>query len=505
VRGAGLVLVAAGCASGSCGERAAAPPEAEARPLNVLLLCVDDLRPELGCYGAPGARTPNVDALAARGLRFDRAYCSIASCGPSRVALLTGLRPETSGARKQWSDYRELVPEVVALPELFLRAGWETAALGKIHHGGGELDDERSWSAPPWRPSRWQRYYALPESRAAVAAAEAEWERQDAEPRVLAWEAPDVPDGELPDGMIADEAIRFLRRERERPFFLAVGFLKPHLPFVAPQRFWELHPPESVDLSRAPELPTGAPAYASNESIELLAFRSIEERGLGEETRRTLVRGYRACVSFVDAQVGRVLEALEAEGLAESTVVILWGDHGFHLGDQGMWGKHTNYEQAARTPLVLSVPGQESGGGATGALVESVDLYPTLAELCGLEAPAEVEGVSLVPLLDDPDRAWKTAVFGEYQRRHPADGRVRGRSIRTSRYRLVEWRLERTDERVHELYDLSADQQERQNLAPEPGREALVEDLSARLARGWRGALPPSAPRLQPESAGARD
>ena len=468
-------------------------PETEAaapvRP-NVLLLCVDDLRPEIGCFGAKGMRTPHIDALASRGVRFSGAHCSIAICGPSRAAFLTGLRPETTGAVRQSVDYRDTLPDIVVMPELFKNAGWTTRALGKIHHGSGELDDERAWSTPCWRPSRWQRYYALAESREAVEEITETWEREDTGPRVVAWEAPDVPDSELPDGMIADEAIRFLREDREGPFFLAVGFLKPHLPFVAPKKYWDLYPEEAVEFSDAPEFPKGAPEIASSSSLEVMAFQAIREGGLDEAEQRSLIRGYRACVSFVDAQIDRVLQTLQEEGLSESTIVVLWGDHGWHLGDQGLWGKHTNYEHATRTPLIVAVPGSAHAGEVSARLVEAVDVYPTLAELCGLSAPATLEGCSFAPLLEDPTRPWKSAVFSEYHRSGAASGRVLGSAIRTERYRLVEWALPEPEPLELELYDLGGTGTERENLAGDPAHAELLGQLRKQLHDGWRAALP---------------
>lgn len=478
------------------------------KAMNVLLLCVDDLRPELGCYGAEGMSTPHIDRLAGEGLRFENAHCQMATCGPSRVALLTGMRPQTTGAVAQWADYRELMPELVAMPQLFRDAGWRTYALGKIHHGYGEIDDERSWSEGCWRPERWQRYYAKEESQAAVAEALESWTRRDAEPRVLALEAPEVADSELPDGQIAEEAIRFLREPHGEPFFLAVGFLKPHLPFVAPKRYWDLYPPRSPEALAAlaeRSMPQGAPAYASNQSSELLGYASIREGGLGPEVQDELIRGYRACVSFVDAQVGRVLKALEEQDLADSTIVVLWGDHGWHLGDQGMWGKHTNYEWATRTPLVLRVPGLD-GGGVTAGLVESVDLYPTLAELCGLNPPGDLEGLSFVPLLKSPGQAWKAGVFSEYHRRHAALGKILGRSLRTRDHRLVEWEASGSGEIETELYDLRNSSVERTNLADHAQQAALLQELRGQLSAGWRGSLPPDvAAQSTPQNSDSSD
>ncbi|MFT7668776.1 MAG: iduronate 2-sulfatase [Planctomycetota bacterium] len=462
----------------------------ENSPLNVLFLSIDDLRPELGCYGVAGMVTPAIDGLAERGMLFTNAFCQFPSCGPSRVALLTGLRPETTGARGQWVDYRKSMPDVVVMPELFLKAGWKTRALGKIHHGTGQIDDKQAWSEPCWRPSRWQTYYAMPESNAAIEKVTETWKRKDSLPRVIAWEAPDVPASELPDGMIAEEAIRFLREEHEKPFFLAVGFLKPHMPFVAPKKYWDLYPADEVQKSPYPEFPKSTPAMATNNSDEVLGFSQVRPEGVDDEEAVQLIRGYRACVSFVDAQVGRVLAELDEQGLRESTVIVLWGDHGWHLGDQGLWGKHTNFEASHRSPIIVVTPSMGAAGKTCDRLVETVDLYPTLAELCGLEAPAGLEGLSMQPLLENPKTPWKTAVFGEYERRYLELGKIRGRSIRTVDYRFTKWDSSDADFTELELYDLREDRFERENLAGDPQYESLIRMLRKQLKAGWSGALP---------------
>ena len=501
------VLAAAACAMFlfGCGvpDRDVAAPgrtTATARP-NVLFISIDDLRPDLGAYGAPGAVTPRLDELAARSLLFERAYCSVASCAPSRAAVLTGLRPERTRVLDLSTHYREALPDVVTLPQLFKQAGWHTAALGKVHHGppdgpgAGDLDDPPSWSVPCWRPERWQTYYATEEARElrasllrdALREAEARGQKLWLEPKGPVWEAPDVADDELSDGMIALEALRRLDeraaalRETGEPFFLAVGFLKPHLPFVAPERYWKLHPPESIDLPPDEGPPIGAPSWAVTDSAEVRAHAGMPRQGdFDEEVQRELIRGYRACASFADAQVGRLLDALERLELADSTIVVVWGDHGWHLGDQDMWGKHTNYEVATRVPLILHVPGGE--GARTAALSELVDLYPTLAELCGLAAPADVSGKSLVPLLADPNARVKDAIFHRYPRATPA-GVIDGLAVRTEAYRLVRWTAADGALRGVELYDLERDPHERTNLADDEARADVRAELMARVER----------------------
>ncbi len=491
IAGAALGVVLVVAALGPEREQEAGESE-DPGSLNVLLLSIDDLGCQLGCYGVEHASTPNIDRIAEAGLLFEASYCQSAICNPSRASMLTGCRPQTHGVHDLRTSYRKALPDHVVLPELFRRNGWTTRALGKIHHGDGKLDDEQAWSEGCWRPERWQRYYAKPRSQELVRK-RLEEEKDDPRyvGRVFAWERPEVEDGELPDGLIAEEAIEFLREDREEPFFLAVGFLKPHLPFVAPARYWALHPDEATELCPFGDSPAGAPSLAVHDSPELRSYENVPDEGpLREAMQRRLLRGYRACTSFVDAQIGRILEVLEAEGLARNTIVVVWGDHGWHLGDLGMWGKHTNYENAVRSPLIVSVPGMNKAGERSDRLVESVDLYPTLAELCGLEPPAELEGISLVPLLEDPGREWKQAVFNEYARQAKGVGQVLGRSMRTPTHRIVEWARPQREFLAIEVYEYGGAAVEQINLAAGEEHQELVSALLEQLHAGWRGALP---------------
>jgi len=466
-----------------------------ARARNVLFLSVDDLGPYLGCYGSSVVRTPAIDRLAARGVLFERAYVQHPVCAPSRAVMMTGRRPDTTGVRLLKHLYRDALPDAVVLPELFRLAGYETRSLGKFQHGTGDHDDPLAWSEPPWRPAGWQTYYAEPETRDRIAElrSEAALEGRRLGAHVFASEAPDVEDEKLPDGRTAAQAIAFLAQAHQRPFFLGVGFLKPHLPFVAPKRYWDALPPAAGDPAANPPPPTHTPPWLTFELGEPRRFADVPDEGeLGAELERELVRGYLACVAYVDAQIGRVLEALERLDLERNTVVVLWGDNGFHLGDFGLWGKGTPFEASLRTPLIVSAPGRAAGARCR-RLVEAVDLYPTLAELCGLAAPAELEGTSFVPLLDDPERPWKRAVFGEAWTHPPEHGAVLARTVRTERYRLIEWAPEGTQRRLRLLYDYAEHPYESENLAGRPEYDALVEELSWQLHAGWRSALPPPA------------
>ena len=456
---------------------AGAAPEEK---LNVLFVAVDDLKPALGCYGDPLAKSPNIDKLAARGTAFTRAYCQQAVCSPSRSSLLTGRRPDSTKVWDLETHFRTALPDVVTLPQHFKAKGWHTQAFGKIYHGG--FDDPPSWSVPTLAP---RKPGVGPEGQALVKKLK-KGDPDDAKIRGLPFEAPDVADTDLADGSVADQAIEALRANKDKPFFLAVGFLKPHLPFVAPKKYWDLWKPAEFQLADPAPI-DGAPKWAPQFGGELRQYHEVPRNGaLPEELQRSLIHGYYAATAYMDAQLGRVLAELDALGLREKTVVVLWGDHGWHLGDHGMWCKHTNYEQAARAPLIVTAPGRRAA--TSSALVEFVDVYPTLAELCGLPLPEGLEGASFAPLLDDPGRAWKKAAFSQYPRGIAGTGRCMGYSMRTARHRFVAWEAKGVAE--YELYDLEKDPGETANLAKKPEHAELVKSLLAQLKAGWKEAKP---------------
>ena len=472
---------------------------------NVLLICVDDLKPALACYGDQIAKSPNIDSLAARGVLFERAYCNQAVCSPSRNALLTGLRSTTLGIYDLGTNFRAARPNAVTLPQLFKQSGWRTEGLGKIFHvGHGNHEDEASWSVPHWRANVIS--YALPESKApqGLTREEALFANKSAAnlPRGAAYEAADVPDNTYPDGALADEAIRRLQAAKEKadqPFFIAVGFVKPHLPFVAPKKYWDLYDRRRMPLAEVRQPPEGAPSYAPQFGGELRQYRDIPEKGaLDEELQRTLIHGYYAAVSYMDAQVGRVLAELDKLQLTENTIIVFWGDHGWHLGDHGMWCKHTNYEQANRIPLLVVAPGAAQGSRAKG-LAESVDIYPTLCELAGLTAASELDGRSFVPTLRDASQATKEYVLHAYPRGSADRGPMIGRAVRSNRYRLVEWKKigAPADSAELELYDYEQDPLEKKNLA------ALQPEVAAKLHAILKG-QPEAKPQISAKaSAGA--
>jgi arylsulfatase A-like enzyme len=314
--------------------------------------------------------------------------------------------------------------------------------------------------------------------------------------RGLPVEAPDVPDDDLRDGALAKRGCELLRELKDggKPFFLAVGFYKPHLPFVAPKKYWDLHDPAKLPTAQHPNPPKGSPPYALTNFGELRAYHGIPKTGpVSDEMAHKLVHGYYACISYMDAQFGRLIDKLDRLGLKDNTVVIFWGDHGWHLNDHGQWCKHTNFEVATRAALLMSKPGQKAPGKKTDALVEFVDIYPTLADVCGLPKPGGVEGHSFAPLLDDPARPWKAAAFSQYPRGSKETGPLMGYAIRTDRYRMVEWRQRNSGKVVsHELYDHQTDPGENVNIADRPESKGIVEKLSKQLAAGWKANAPPT-------------
>ena len=462
---------------------------------NVLFIAVDDLRPQLGCFGDAAVHSPNIDALAAGGMVFRRAYCQQAVCSPSRTSLLTGLRPDSTRVYDLQTHFRDTVADVVTLPQHFKRHGYHVEGMGKIYHGG--LNDERSWSVP-WRRGS-APGYALAENREMVANKRAAAWQQGLRGRALsraargpATEMADVPDEAYPDGQVARMAVETLDRVKEGPFFLAVGFLKPHLPFVAPKKYWDLYDPSKIRLADNPFSPKDAPPFAMNDFGELRVYDGTPKRGpVDDALARRLIHGYNACVSYTDAQIGLILDELDRLRLAENTIVVLWGDHGWKLGEHGSWCKHTNFELDANAPLVVRAPGMKAPGKTTGALVEFVDIYPTLCELAGLPVPETLEGTGFAPLLDTPERPWKSAAMSQYPRYHNRKP-LMGYSMRTDRYRFTLWqnRNDASDVVAVELYDHREDPAENRNLAADPANERLVEQLTERLRAGWKAARP---------------
>ncbi len=478
----------------------------EDRP-HVLLILIDDLKPALRCYGDPVAQTPNIDVLASRGIRFDLAYCNQAVCAPSRFTLMLGSHSTSTGLYGLGSQLRALVPEAVTLPQHFAAHGYRTESLGKVFHvGHGNQGDPDSFDVSPFRDKVIEYLDPASTDGGLLTREEALFTNQRLGrirdlPRGSAFESPAVPDDAYADGRVADEAIRRLEAARDRhrrdgtPFFLAVGFVRPHLPFSAPRRYWDLYDPDVLPMPELDRHPEGAPAVARKRGGEITAYKPVPMDGVVDEAlARTLIHGYYASTSFVDAQVGKLIGALDRLGLNEETIVVLWGDHGFHLGDHGIWTKHTNYEQANRIPLIVVAPGVAAPGSSTRQLAESVDLYPTLAELAGLPAPdgpQPIDGLSLVPVLRDSEARVRDHAYHAYPK-----GKL-GRAIRTERHRLVVWEpIGGSDtDADYELYDYLDDPDEKRNLAAE--RPEIVEELEA-ILRTYPDPVDPSRARAVP-------
>ncbi len=461
---------------------------AEQRP-NVLFIATDDMRPQLGCYGDPLVKSPNLDRLAAQGLVFDRAFCQQALCSPSRISLLTGRHPWTTRIYQIGPFLRETMPDVVTLPQHFKEQGYFTRSLGKIYHVG--IDDPASWTVPPWH-SKKPRYglegtAAVAKRRADLKASGRPIPKQGENAPFYggpAFEAPDVGDDDLLDGDTVREslgALRELAARPEQPFFLAVGFANPHVPWVAPRKYFDLYPLEKVSLPENRHPPRNAPAFAATSGADFYWYGNVpKDRQITPEFGRRCLQGYLAAISYVDAGVGRLLDELDQLGLRDNTIIVFCGDHGYYMGEHNWWGsKHNNYEGATRAPLIVSVPGQRTAGQHTRGLVEFVDIYPSLVELCGLppsQDAAGLEGVSFAPLLADPNRDWKPAAFSEYPK-----GGNQGTAMRTDRYRYVRWIGKDGQLVAEELYDHQADPAENENVAVKPENRSLLEELGKQM------------------------
>lgn len=469
--------------------------KAEEKP-NILLILVDDLKPALGCYGDTHAITPNIDKLAQRGMRFNLAYCNQAVCAPSRFTLMLGSHSTSTGLYGLGSHLRKRLPDAVTLPQHFAKHGaYRTESLGKVFHiGHGNNGDPQSFSVPHFHDKVIE--YLDPESTdgGKLTREEAYFTNQKlgqigSLPRGAAYESPDVKDDQYADGRVANETIKRLQSARQRrtdngtPFFIVAGFARPHLPFSAPRKYWDLYNPSKLPMPQHENLPEDAPRVAGKRGGEISNYKPVPQRHAGpysEELKRNLIHGYYASTSYVDAQIGKVLSELERLELSNNTIVVLWGDHGFHLGDLGIWTKHTNYEQANRIPIIIAAPGVTQPGTSTNQPAESVDIFPTLTELAGLPAPKgpqPIDGVSLVPVLKNPDARVRNHAFHAYPKNKL------GRAIRTERYRMVEWkRLDETaDQPEYELYDYKTDPLETKNLAD--SKPEILNKLKAILAR----------------------
>jgi len=453
---------------------------------NVLFIAVDDLRPELGCYGVDAVHSPHIDEIAQNGVVFDRSYCQQSVCAPSRASVLTGCRPDTTGIFDLQTPVRSVMPDVITLPEHFKNHGYTTRSIGKIYHH--RQDDPQGWSSEPHvSQGDWQgRGYLTDEAIETITRNDEILKASGSTRRGLgpAYESADVEDSAYHDGKDADAAIQALNELKDETFFIALGFHKPHLPFSAPTRYWDLYDPEAIPLPATIDAPEGATAYSLTNFGELRGYTNMPDDGaMDADLARTLKHGYYACVSYMDAQVGRVMAGLRRLGLDKDTVVLLWGDHGWKLGDHGSWCKHTNFEIDTKAPMVLSAPGRGSAGSHAGGLTEFVDMYPTLCDLCDIPIPDHCEGQSLIPLVEDTERDWKQAAISQY----PRGGGVMGYTLRTNDYRYTEWQDAQSGEvKERELYDHRTSSDEAANVASNDAYRSTIDDLSAQLGAGWQ-------------------
>ncbi len=439
-----------------------------ARP-NILFIAVDDLRPQLGCYGFSGIHSPHMDRLASRGTLFERAYCNVPVCGPSRISVLTGIRTSPS----QWKC-SALKEDFTTLPAHLGKHGYHAISNGKIFHH--MRDRESDWSEPPWRSAAiyhgekdWANYNAYDI-----------WQSEESADHVNPkskrgpyCEAADVPDSTYQDGKVADKTISDLGRMKDsgKPFFLACGFWRPHLPFNAPKKYWDLYSRDEIKAAENRYRPADLPSPCRT-STEIDRYALTGKRKKTDEFHREARHAYYACVSYVDAQIGKVLKALDDLDLSDNTIIVLWGDHGWNLGEHDFWGKHNTLDNSLHSPLIVVSPDHRKGN-RTGRLVEFVDIFPTLCEMTGVPVPGDLEGKSFVPLMSNPDLEWKEAVFSRW---------TGCEAVKTDRYLYTEWRKDnRITDRM--LFDHKTDPQENRNIAGDPEARDVVESLSRMLRK----------------------
>jgi len=532
----------------SCKPKQETKEEVVKKKPNILFLAIDDLRPEIGAYGSEIAITPNLDKLASDGLLFNKAYCQEPICSPSRASLMTGARPETINVIENFTYFRDLNPDILTLPQHFWANGYETTSTGKIYHNRKFGDAKLSWSRKPAydkmtiKKSKAYGGYALPEnqefnkkSTAEVIAKYGENAPRNGLGKGPAYEKADVPDYFYEDGYNAELAITTMKdmldKNPNKPFFLGMGMKKPHLNWVAPEKYWDLYDASKIKLATQTKGPEGGATMGLHPSFELRARYGIPKKGpINDEMARTLKHAYLACVSYIDAQIGKMINALDEAGVRDNTIIIVWSDHGWHLGDMGIWGKATNYEIGTRVPLIIWTPDmpKRSRGKTSDALVELVDMYPTLCELAGLELPNHLEGQSFVPLLDNPNKEWKPAAFSQFPTpalrewaanplskgmretyfgplieevetkikdqlkdkwdRDLFENRLMGYGMRTNQYRIIIWKdytKPESEPLFIELYDHKNDPTETINIAD--SKPKVVEKLLNQFNKGWKG------------------
>ncbi len=480
-------------------------------PPNILFIAVDDLKPMLNCYGESQIISPNIDALAANGTMFMKNYCQQAVCGPSRASLLTGLRPDKTGVWDLKTRMRDVHPDILALPQYFRMNGYTTVAFGKIYDPRCVDDqyDEPSWTVPYIRDPDFELpkgikepmfgHYQDPETRAKGEALMKEaaekglrnyqQKKYGLERLKPVTESADVPDNAYYDGMMNDHAMAELEKlaGENKPFFLAVGYKKPHLPFVSPKKYWDLYDRDKIDVAVWQKWSKNGPAIAYHKNGEIHSYTDIGwvDDKIPIEKQKEIIHGYYAAVSYIDALIGELTAKLKELGLANNTIIILWGDHGWHLGDHGLWAKHSNFEQATRAPLIIDAPNMKKGLKIN-TPTDFIDIFPTLCELSGLDIPEQLEGTSLVPILSGEKSRVKEFALSQY----PRWNHSMGYSLRTDRYRYTAWygdgylSTQPYDGKkliARELYDYQTDPNETVNLVDDPAYKKIADELSAKL------------------------
>ena len=481
---------------------------------NILFIAVDDLKPLLSNYGESHMRTPNFDRLADMGMTFTNAHVQQAVCGPSRASVMTGTYPDNTKVWDLHTDFRDSAPELVSMPEYLISQGYETSATGKIYHQGSVASghDKKSWSIPYTRPDYFNSnfgkpsysFYQNPETKAALEVLTKEGKAKGLKRGKLrkyvleklrpSTECIEAPDDAYAAGLYTVEGLKKIDQilETGKPFFVGVGYQKPHLPFVAPKKYWDLYDRDKIELSQFQELSEGTPEFAYHSFGELRAYSDIpNELRVGdlisEDKQRELIHGYMACISFIDAQIGKLLDGLEERGILDETLIVLWGDHGYHLGDHTIWNKHSNFEQATRIPFMFAGPGVAKNQKSNHP-VDLVDLFPTIFDLAGVSNHNQVDGISLKALLDDDK---KTSVDKDYAiSQYPRHGKRMGYSLRTERYRYTEWHnngyksynpYNSENIEARELYDYEKDPLETRNLVNDANYKSVVEQLNKKL------------------------
>lgn len=489
---------------------------------NVLFISIDDLRTALGVYDDPIAISPHIDKIASEGITFRDAFCQSAVCAPSRASLMTGVRPDATRVWHLGDKFREINPDAVTMPQYFSKFGYHTINLGKIFHN--YMPDSISWDEPDLRPSRYLKKDWLKRDGETFYISEEVHKSQVIKRDSLlklrpiryadgwntgpAWEAADVHDTMYYDGAQNELTKKTLTRlaKSDKPFYMGLGYFRPHLPFAVPKRYWDMYDREKMPLAHNPDIPEGAALHTMNSMYELRHYDGFNHIGhptsdfvMSEDTARILRQGYYASVSYVDALIGDIVDHLKKLDIYDNTIIVIWGDHGWKLGDHNSWGKMTNYNIDLQVPIIIRAPDQKNRGSQTHALTELVDLFPTVCDLAGINIPDYMQGVSLTPLIDNPEADWKTAAFSQFHRRPKvsADGkRYMGYSINTKKYHYIEWYTwddelkTRRDLKYVELFDRVEDPHETRSIADDIGRADIRRELSAQLERGWRGALP---------------